>query len=274
MPYGESYFELHAGFPDDAVSRAGADQFLNENARLGWTRSVVSAVFIKNPGCVDPHNVPGTLESLISRQVFRSDELSWPTTIRRFALPLVESALRDLGEAGATNARLEIECPFGWLAASEDASGSELVERAVFDPIRIPASELQFSSGVRMADVPEWEIHFVVEPRSIEHAQPTTMQDVPPIIEQHGVDIEQTIQYRSQAMLAAGANHYKYISTAYYPDPEAVVSEARRLFDHSNLVEDFWSRGYRLTLILEHIVGCFQPALKASAVQNVLSHSR
>lgn len=258
MLYKNSYFELHAGFPDDSVSALAAERFVQLSAGgRSWTRSAVTSVHMKNPGCIDPHNVPGTLGSLVSCTILGSEQASWEAVIEQVVLPTSAAALENLSRLGARDARLEIECPFGWLSTQEEVARPTR-GRSIFEPVRIPASLLQRLTGA-MPDVPQWEIHFVAEPRSGYTPNALSIETLPTLIEQCDVDVEQTIQYRSQAMRQSAATTSRYISTSYYPTPADVVAEANRIFDTTALSEELWSRGYRLTLILEHIIGCFQP---------------
>jgi len=270
MAYQTAYFELHAGFPDDSRSASAAERFLQKRAGgRPWNRSEVTAVDIKSPGCVDPHNVPGTLGSLVSCSISSKGQSTWESAVAQDVLPTCSAALESLSTLNAKDARLEIECPFGWLTINEEHSAPTR-ERAIFEPLRIPAALLQRLAG-GMPDIPQWEIHFVAEPRSSDVSSEFSIAALPAMIERHGVDIEQTIQYRSAAMLRSGDAAYKYISTSYYPTPADVVSEANRLFDRTPLSEELWAKGFKLTLILEHIIGCFQPIDAVNAVHD--SHS-
>lgn len=273
MPYTNSYIELHAGFPDDRESGAAAARFLQAHpAERSWTRSEVTAVHMKSPGCIDPHNVPGTLGFLVSCAI-QNQGRPWASVISDVVVPTGISALDTLGGLGAGDCRLEIECPFGWLSVRDGEDAGER-RKVVSEPVTIPTHVLQRIPGA-MPDIPKWEIHFVAEPR-VGVASKLAIDSLPAMIERHGVDIEQTIQYRSQAMLESGVDDYKFISTSYYQTPADVVSEATRLFEHTTLPQDLWAEGYRLTLILEHIVGCFQPlatAQNAAFVSNEEVHS-
>lgn len=260
MANQKSYFELHAGFPDDPDSANAANSFLHVAAAGGgqtWTRSEVTAVYMKSEGCLDPHNVPGTLGTLVSCAIRNEGHAPWKATVEEAVLPTCASALKTLGRLGSSNARLEIECPFGWMGVQESQEGFNR-ERSISEPIGISPRVLKALPGA-MPDVPQWEIHFVAEPRANLVSDGLSIKSFPALIEQHGVDIEQTIQYRSHAMLDSGTAAYKFISTAYFATPADVVREATRVFDRSSLVEDVWSRGFGLSLILEHIVGCFKP---------------
>lgn len=256
----DAYFELHAGFPKNDFSAAAADAFLRRRpGGKQWSRSEVTAQHVKSASCFDPHNVPGDLGSLVSCSVPGDGSAAWDSVVSDVVVPTAEAALSALNQLGAKDSRLEIECPFGWLGVRE-VNGNIVRHRSVFEPVRISPQTLQRLPG-RMSGVPEWEIHFVAEPRPDVRSVGFSMLTLPEMIEEHGVDIEQTIQYRSEAMLRAGSNHHKFISTSYYPTPADVVKEATRLFEGTSLATDLWNRGYTLELILEHIVGCFEPSV-------------
>ncbi len=260
MAYADSYFELHIGFPDDPLSEAAADAFLREGTPTlnDWSRSQVRAVHTKGPGCIDPHNVPGTLGSLISQPVFVRQG-PWPaTTIQNVLVPVCEEALALLRRLGVSDARLEIECPFGWLSFRQE-HGTTAQETIIRAPLTIPSEQLTFISGAALPNTPEWEIHFVVERNGNASSPALQLDEVPKIVEAFGVDVEQTIEYRSQSMLRRGSQDYKFISTAYYSDAHHAESEAKRLFEGTSLCADFMNRGYSVSFIVEHIVGCFRP---------------
>jgi hypothetical protein len=249
-------FEVHLGFPDDPSHIAFVPIILERlrSDHPQWTCSDVRNVFVKRPDFFDPHNVPGILRSLVSREIVVESGSDGDQTV----LNAAQAALHLLSEAGLLGARLEIEYPFGYLSA-------RLVKDRIVhtelrgDPITISPSEIVFDNAVAIADAPRWEIHVIVEPLAPSAAKEHTVYTVPDVIESHGVVIEQTIEYRSQHMKDSGQSGYKFISTSYYQNVEDLESEARRLFYKTTLCNDFFQRGYTIKLLLEHIVGCFKP---------------
>ena len=267
-------FELHLGIPDSSGSVAVAYAALSNLRRQvaagvpSWTYSDVRSVFVKNPGCFDPHNVPGTLRSLLSRELPVWEYLSGlDALIDHEVLPSAQSVMDQLAAAQMADARLEIEYPFGCFEAEHDSRG-RLVRRAMLgDPITVEPERLRLRGASLVPNTPTWEIHFVVERRASRGVPELTIEQVPVIIEAHGVDIEQTIEYRSQSMQDRGLQDYKFISTSYYGSAGEVEAEARRLFSGTSLCQDFAARGYAVKLILEHIVACFQPVGGGTAAE-------
>jgi hypothetical protein len=251
-------FEVHLGFPNDLASAAAARSALCALQALhsDWTYSEVRAVHVKNPGCMDPHNVPGTLGALISREfpVWKGDNGRPDQVLAEAQMVLSKMATQDFA-----NARLEIEYPFGCFSTQLDFAGQPVRMSVLGDSRSIAPSALTFRDAVPVAETPQWEIHFVVD-RLHEHPSSNLgIEQVPLIIEAYGVDIEQTIEYRSQAMSERGDTGYKFISTSYYGSRDQTEAAGRQLFYHTDLCSAFLQRGYSVKLILEHIVGCFRP---------------
>src|SRR5437763_10772374 len=108
MEHFTNFFELHVGFSTalgEPLVTDFATRMRQENA--DWTRSVVRSVHLTQPGCFDPHNVPGTLGWLVSRKIFQSTA-GWKKTIDGAVLPAASRALEEMAALGATDARLEI----------------------------------------------------------------------------------------------------------------------------------------------------------------------
>ncbi len=252
-----NFFELHVGFPNDAESSAAAVSFvkrISEQSK-GWQQSDVRSVHLTRPGCLDPHNVPGVLGSLVSLKVFQ-EEFSWAETIESKVMPACSIALSTLSRVGASDARLEIEFPFGCFSTSLDG-GSMLKSASSVDPVTIEDWRLRFAFGDRVKDAPEWEIHFVID-KARGTRETLTAQMVPEILAGHGVEIEQTIEYQSQSMRDAGRSDYRLIGTSYYPTAKKAQGDAERLYNDGRLSKQLFDRGYSLKMICEHIVGCFQ----------------
>jgi CRISPR/Cas system CMR-associated protein Cmr1 (group 7 of RAMP superfamily) len=110
-----------------------------------------------------------------------------------------------------------------------------------------------------MSDVPEWEIHFLFEKIPKSSAPDMSVEEVSSFIARYGVDIEQTIEYRSAAMIGAARSDYRLIATSYFPDSTKTLKEAEHLFYDTKLCDDAYESGYTVRLILEHIVSCLQP---------------
>lgn len=266
-------FELHIGLPDDAASVNAGRKLLAvlRDQHSDWTCSDVFAVSAK--GCIDPHNVPGTLRLLISREgpVISREVPVWDqlTTVGSSVEAEVrgeaQRALDLMTTADFRDARLEIEYPYGCFHVTVD--GNKVIRNAVLgDPVTIEDSNLRFRNATAVLNTPNWEIHFVVEKFT---SAPAThsMESVAGDIESYGVNVEQTIAYRSQSMKDRGSEDNKFISTAYYDTADDVEKAARHLFYRTDLCERFAKAGYSVKLVLEHIVGCFQPLVKDSRPQ-------
>jgi hypothetical protein len=259
-------FELHLGFPDDPASVAAAERLLAvlKAQKPDWTCSDVLMVSAK--GCIDPHNVPGTLKVLISREIPLSELTEAGPSLERNVLRSAQETLNLMTTSAFTDARLEIEYPYGcfYLLAHPD----RVVRNAILgDPLGIEDGLLHFKDAAPVKS-PRWEIHFVVE-KSVKGPNVLTIEDVAAKIGSHEVKVEQTISYRSQTMKDRGVEGSKFISTAYYDTSEEVEQAARRLFYDTDLCESFAERGYSVKLILEHIIGCFQPLIKDHKVADM-----
>lgn len=258
------YFELHVGFPDGEASQRGRQKFLETmlQASSEWTHSEVEAVSLTRPGCIDPHNVPGTLTDLVSLQIQRRGR-PWDVVIEEVVLPACEKALACLANLQLDDVRLEIEYPFGYCSGAPDRRGLGPLW-LVDPPVSIEAGKLELKNGSRLPDVPKWEIHFVVEKLTDDATIGLQIDDIQRLLAPFDVDIEQTIQYRSESMRQRGDRDCKFIGTAYYDTAALTEREAKRLLDGTRLRDAFAEHGYSITLILEHIVGCFQPSVSRS----------
>jgi hypothetical protein len=263
MEHFTNFFELHVGF-STALGDSVVTQFTTQMCQKDrdWTRSVVRSVHLTQPGCFDPHNVPGTLGWLVSRKIFQSTS-GWKKTIDDAVLQAANRALCELSELGAADARLEIEFPFGCFAATV-VDGTIFRSAWTNDPVSIPTDKLVFHAGQPMNEVPQWEIHFLLERIPESAAAHMTPQEISAFVARHGVDVEQTIEYRSAAMVEAGRIDYRLIATAYFPDAPTTLKEGERLFYHSGLCQEAFEHGYTVRLILEHIVTCLQPNPKGN----------
>lgn len=255
------FFELHVGFPEDDASQKGMKAFQEDMRRVSadWTHSEVAAVKVTRPGCIDPHNVPGTLSDLVSLQI-RSDGRPWDSIVDDLVVPICEKALESLNRLGLEDVRLEIEYPFGYCSGAPDRRGLGPLW-LVDPPVSIADGKLRLKNGARLSDVPTWEIHFVVEKLVDGDQRVLQIDDIPALLAKHGVHVEQTIQYRSESMRQRGEADHKFIATAYYETAELTEREAKRLLQGTALSDTFTERGYSVTLVLEHIVACFQPSV-------------
>jgi hypothetical protein len=254
-----SFFELHIGFPRQERADDTVGEFLrrirSQNS-ADWSRSTVRSAHLT--GCIDPHNVPGTLGWLVSRKIYQ-DFGSWDDTVDRIILPACDHALEQLNRLGLTDARLEIEFPF---ACREARMVEDRLVRSSWseDPMSIEPSKLAFPYGVQLDDVPQWEIHFLLEQIPGRQAsRPFQVTDVVPFLSRYDIEAEQTIEYQSHSMVTEGRSDFRLIGTAYYKTPAHTTQEAERLFYSSDLCKDAEDRGYNTRLILEHIVTCFRP---------------
>jgi hypothetical protein len=251
-------FELHLGFPDDPASIAAAERLLTalRAQKPNWTCSDVLVVSAK--GCMDPHNVPGTLKLLISREIPLSELTEGGSSLERDVLTATQQVLNFMNTSEFTDARLEIEYPYGCFDLRRHSG--KLIRNAVLgDPLGIDDSLLTFRGAAAVPGTPKWEIHFVVEKFDPRSPDVLTIQEVASQIEQYQVDVEQTISYRSQTMKDRGIEGAKFISTSYYRTPQEVENIARHLFRETDLCESFAQHGYSIKLILEHIIACFRP---------------
>lgn len=273
-----NFFELHVGFAHEGSGKA-ADDFLAQLIKMDspdWSRSVVKSVHITKPGCMDPHNVPGTLGWLVSRKIFLSAG-SWKSTVNRIVLPACEQALGLLSSRGVSNARLEIEFPFACFSAS--LIDGRLSRTAwAEDPVSIEADHLGFAYGTPLPEVPKWEIHFVLDlVPGFEDAKRLAVDQVaeflqPYVLGPHEIKVEQTIEYRSQSMEQEGRTGYRLIATAYYDDELQTQKEAERIFYNTDLCQDALRRGYTVRLIPEHIIACLRPTVISKADDLTESH--
>ena len=136
----------------------------------------------------------------------------------------------------------------------------------------IEPSKLAFPYGVQLDDVPQWEIHFLLEQipgRQV--SRPFQVTDVVPFLNRYGIEAEQTIEYQSQSMMTEGRSDFRLIGTAYYKTSANTTQEAERLLNSSDLCQDAADRGYNTRLILEHIVTCFRPKETRSSTPSVES---
>jgi hypothetical protein len=258
MDHFTNFFELHVGFSTalgDPVVTDFCERIRRDSA--DWARSEVRSAHVTQAGCFDPHNVPGTLGWLVSRKVFQNPG-GWSKTIDSVVLPAAAGALEALSDIGAEDARLEIEFPFGCFAAT--VPDNKIFRSAwTNDPVSISVEKINFPCGKRMSDVPEWEIHFLFEKIPKSSAPDMSVEEVSSFIARYGVDIEQTIEYRSAAMIGAARSDYRLIATSYFPDSTKTLKEAEHLFYDTKLCDDAYESGYTVRLILEHIVSCLQP---------------
>ncbi len=254
-----SRFELHVGFPTSA--EAAARDFLAVLRREGkksWSCSDVLSVHSEIEA-VDPHNVPGTLKYLISQSFPGREEVS-----ADYVLSEAEKVLSTLGKMDIEDARLEVEYVFGYRTRVEDyaLSGSTLPFSA---PPEWPATRLNFRGGERIV-TPNSEIHFVIEKKSDEsRGAPLSSNQAAQILSTYGVDVQQTIEYRSQAMTERGSEATKLICTSYQESPSQAEVEAERVFAQSGLFEELAKQDYALKLVSERILGCFKPVKELTA---------
>jgi hypothetical protein len=201
---------------------------------------------------------------LVSRKIHQVSE-SWKTTVDRLVLPACDLALDELNRLGLEDARLEIEFPF---ACREAGMVDQRLRRSSWseDPVTIESHRLRFQNGIRLKDVPQWEIHFLLEQLPGGHVpRPLQVDQVAAFLQPYGVDVEQTIEYQSQSMIEQGRSDFRLIATAYYTSSQQTTQEAERLFYSTALCQDAADRGYEVRLILEHIVTCVRPKHAAVA---------
>jgi hypothetical protein len=251
-------FELHVGFPKTA--EAAAESFMAQLARegkQGWGCSEVHSVYSET-AAVDPHNVPGTLKYLVSRGFSHIDEESDSQVMSD-----AQWAISTLASMDIDDARLEIEYVFGNLfRRKSDGGGASL---RFSRPPEWSREKLHLQDA-NFIETPNSEIHFILEmDADDEAAEPPTVisiEEAGQILRTYGVDVQQTIEYRSQSMVEANRSDKKLICTAYYDSPPTAERVARRLFVSTRLCEELSERGYTLRLILERILGCFKPIHK------------
>lgn len=243
-------YELHIGFPDDERSLGAASSLLHEPQRTsqGWTQSDVHRVHSKDVACLDPHNVPGTLRLLVSRDIPAWDNMRAASPdLPGDVITAADEVLAKMEGEEFADTRLEIEYPLSSHSLRFQADGTFVRAVTAGDPLTIEPSCLQLAHGQLLADTPQWEIHFVAEQvnwsaRGIERLD---IEAVPAIVERYGVDVEQTIEYRSQSMVKRGQPGFKFISTAYFPGRNTTEREANRLFYKTRLCEEFGVLGTR-----------------------------
>ncbi|MCU1267555.1 MAG: hypothetical protein JWM21_3873 [Acidobacteria bacterium] len=252
-------FELHVGFPEN--SETAAKDFvaqLNKEEKEGWSCSEVDAVYSESAE-VDPHNVPGTLRYLISKSFsLRKDESDHDLLVE------AQWVISTLANMDIKDARLEIESVFGYLTRrKKDGDGGASVSFS--EPPRWSREDLQLQDG-KFIDTPNSEIHFILEKDTERKGWETTprisMQEAGRILSTYGVDVQQTIEYRSQKMIENRRTDQKLICTSYYDTPATARTIARRLFVSTRLSEDLQERGYTVRLVLERILGCYKPIHK------------
>jgi len=248
-----SRFELHVGFPTSA--EAAARDFLAivlNGGKRGWSCSDVLSIHSEMEA-EDPHNVPGTLKYLISQSFSDREEVS-----ADYVLSEAQNVLSTLAKMDIDDARLEVEYVFGYRTRVEDyaLSGSSL---PFSEPPEWSSARLNFRDGERIV-TPNSEIHFVIQKKSDESRAACLSSDqASRILRTYGVDVQQTIEYRSQAMTERGSNATKLICTSYQESPSHAEFEAERVFAQSGLFEELTARDYTLKLVSERILGCFKP---------------
>jgi hypothetical protein len=248
-----SRFELHVGFPTSA--EAAAREFLaglQRDRKTGWSCSDVLSVHSQIEA-VDPHNVPGTLKYLISQSFSDREDVSADDVLLE-----AQEILSTLAKMDIQDARLEVEYVFGYRTHPENyaVSGRSLPFSA---PPEWSAGKLNFQDGERIV-TPNSEIHFVIEKKSHESlAEPMSSDQASHILTTYGVDVQQTIEYRSQAMTRRGSDATKLICTSYHDSPSQAEDEAERIFGQKGLFEELATRDLALKLVLERILGCFKP---------------
>src|SRR5688572_20248588 len=101
-------FEIHIGFPnDESLSTRKVLEYLKVE-QIGWVYSDVFNVD-SSPNMLDPHNVPGTLGCLVSKDfAFNAPEV----TTR--VLKDMQVILSMLSRMRIENARVELEFVFGY----------------------------------------------------------------------------------------------------------------------------------------------------------------
>lgn len=247
-------FEIHIGFPvhigDEADVLICKLQALGSK---GWTKSLVSDVYT-NPSVIDPHNVPGTLGYLVSRDFAPAESA--------ILLEETKQVLALMGTSPLENARVELEFAFGsYLPVFLEHKLVNLRKDCVA-ALGFEDAALLFPGASRIENAPKWEIHFVIEKRKNEESSPPgemTVLEATEILAKHRVRTEQTIRYHSSKMLDQGETLPRLICTSYYFSEEETLRAAERLSEHLSLARDFSDRGFEITLILERIIACFQP---------------
>jgi hypothetical protein len=247
-------FELHVGFPKKAENAVKA--FINSLARENrekWSCSEVDAVY-SEAAAEDQHNVPGTLGFLVSKSFSDRD-----VTSDEEVLAEAQWVISKLAEIDVPDARLEIEYVFGYLTRrkNDDDSGASL---RFSEPPEWSDQMLKLEDGRRLRP-PNSEIHFIFEMEE-KGESAISNEEAAEILAAYGVEVQQTIEYRSQTMIKSGREDKKVICTSYYDSPVQAEKAARRLFVNTRLCEELAERGYSLRLMLERILGCFQPLSK------------
>lgn len=270
-----NHFELHIGFPKDDERAALTVLETLQKERQGWVHSEVYNVEnIERQGwahsevsdvqsyteVLDPHNVPGTLGYLVSLD-FRSNS----DQISAEVLAEARYVLSELSRLEIKNARLEIENVFGFLTVTFADDGAVEPSARLFQAASLSDDILVFDGAERISETPNSEIHFIIEKFRGSHSQPTQVPSITndlavEILTKYGINIQQTIQYRSQAMRAAGRLDKKLIATAYYDSPQEAETAAYELLNEHALFREFKTLGYRLRLVVERILGCFKCA--------------
>ena len=253
-------FELHVGFPETAETEAMSFfSLLKNEGREGWSCSEVDSVHCESAD-VDPHNVPGTLRYLISKG-FSERELASEEEV----LSDAQWVISKLADMDIDDARLEIEYVFGYLTRrkNDDDGGASL---RFSQPPEWSPEKLHLHDGSLMK-TPNSEIHFILEMNEENQGSGRSVtaidsEEASRILGAYGVEVQQTIEYRSQSMIERDRKDKRLICTAYYDSPSLAEKVARRLFVSTKLCEDFSERGYSLRLVLERILGCFQPTQK------------
>lgn len=257
------HFELHIGFP--VHEQAGARRLLDafQQKQDDWSYSEVYDVH-SNPSIIDPHNVPGTLGCLISKDIQISKQQSAKEVITE-----AQQAISTLISVDAADARMEIEYVFGYVQITADSQEQPDSAFCIEVPPSLPDEWLNLTNAERISETPNSEIHFVIDrPYDISFPaagiQPPviTIAEASQLIEQNAVKVEQTISYRSQSMRDADyldRKEKKLICTSYYGSPALAKADALRLIREGDLYTAFAERGYRIKLVLERILACFKP---------------
>jgi len=254
-------YEIHIGFPtDDNHSAIKVLEHLQSKQR-GWVYSEVFNVD-SNPDLLDPHNVPGTLGCLLSKDYAANDLRAVDKVLAD-----LQYVLTALSKMEVRNARVELEFVFGY--SHHKKKGDYLLELYTWPTPILGSEQLVFIDGERIPETPNSEIHFVLEPfkptsddanaKDMGLHTDLTTAEAAEIVGSFGVHVEQTIEYVSQAMRAANVKRRKFICTSYFESPEGAEESARKLIDNQLLLKRLADRGYVVKLVLERIFACFKP---------------
>lgn len=247
-------FEIHIGFPTNENS--STRKFLEhlKSDKKGWVYSDVFNVD-SNPEILDPHNVPGTLGCLVSKDYSTND-----SRVNEKVREDMQFVLSLLSLIGIENARVELEFVFGYSRQIKDRNLA--LKLPTWNMPSITSSMLEFDNAEKIEDTPNSEIHFVLAPdktNSNSFSKKLTMKEASEIIKSVGVDVKQTIEYRSQAMRAIDTKERKLICTSYYENPEDAKEHAEKLLNNDSLIEQVSKHGYTLKFVIERIFACYKP---------------